>query len=178
MVRMRAMVVAGAVAFALMLAACSNGDGGGQTDGGGQAGGAGQATGGDAMSDGATVAVADGDLGPMLVDSQGRTLYMFLADQGSRSTCYEDCASNWPALTAEGRPSASDGIDASTLGTTERTDGSTQVTFEGHPLYRFSGDSSAGDANGEGIGGVWFVVSPHGTPIKASGGGAKAGGGY
>jgi predicted lipoprotein with Yx(FWY)xxD motif len=172
MVRMRTTAVLGAAVVALVLASCAN-DGG--QEGGGQAGG--QPTGEQAVSGGATVAVADGDLGPMLVDSQGRTLYLFLADTGSRSTCYDDCASNWPALVSDGRPGAGDGIDASMLGTTARTDGSTQVTFEGQPLYRFGGDSAAGDANGQGIGGVWYVVSPQGTPIKDSGSGGKAGGG-
>lgn len=102
---------------------------------------------------------------------------LFLADQGSQSTCYGDCASTWPALTSEALPTADDGIDASALGTTERSDESTRVTVDGHPLYRFSGNSAAGDVNGEGIGDVWFVVSPQGTPIKASGAGGNSGGG-
>jgi predicted lipoprotein with Yx(FWY)xxD motif len=171
MVRMRATSVIGAAVVVLALTACSNGNDGQQAAGGGQA------TGGAPESAGATVAIADGDLGRMLVDAQGRTLYLFLADQGSKSTCYGDCASTWPALTSEGGPTADDGIDASMLGTTERSDGSTQVTADGHPLYRFSGDSAAGDVNGQGIGDVWFVVSPQGTPLKASGGGMSGGGG-
>jgi predicted lipoprotein with Yx(FWY)xxD motif len=117
-----------------------------------------------------TVTVHEGDLGQMLVDSQGRTLYLFLSDSGSKSTCYSDCASNWPALTTDARPTAGDGVEASMLGTTTRTDGTTQVTFDGHPLYRFAGDTAAGDTNGEGIGDVWYAVAPDGTPIKKSGG--------
>jgi predicted lipoprotein with Yx(FWY)xxD motif len=175
MVRMRMTMVLGAVLFALVLASCSNGStndsSGGQAAGGGQATGAGA---GDAMSGsgGATVAVADGDLGKMLVDADGRTLYLFLADTGSTSTCAGDCASTWPALTVTGKPTAADGVDAAMLGTSKRPDGGEQVTFDGHPLYTFSGDSAAGDTNGEGIGGVWYVVSPDGTPIKQAGGGS------
>lgn len=151
--------------LALGLAACSNG-------GGTNAGAGGK--GGSPADQQATVAVASGDLGQMLVDSQGRTLYMFLADTGDQSTCYGDCASTWPALTAGGQPTATDGVQSSMLGTTQRTDGSTQVTFDGHPLYHYASDGAPGDTNGEGIGGIWFVVSPNGTPIKDSG----SGGGY
>lgn len=171
MVRMR--IVLGAALVALVLAACSNGGSNGSS--GGQAAGGGQATGaqgGGQAAGGATVAVADGSLGKMLVDGQGRTLYLFLADESSSSTCAGDCASTWPALTVTGSPTAGDGVQASMLGTTPRQDGGTQVTFDGHPLYTFSGDSAAGDTNGEGIGGVWYVVSPTGTPIKSSGGGS------
>jgi predicted lipoprotein with Yx(FWY)xxD motif len=167
MVDVRMRIMLGAAVFALVLAACSNGGSGGQTEGGGQPA---QGDGGATGSGGATVAVANGDLGQMLVDSQGRTLYLFLSDKGSTSTCEADCASTWPALTVTGQPTAGDGVDAATLGTTTRPDGGTQVTIDGHPLYMFSGDAAAGDTNGQGIGGVWFVVSPDGAPIKGSAG--------
>jgi predicted lipoprotein with Yx(FWY)xxD motif len=115
----------------------------------------------------ATVAVASSELGDILVDGEGRTLYMFGNDSGGDSSCYDACAQTWPALTTEGDASAGDGADASLLGTTERTDGSTQVTYNEHPLYRFASDQAPGDTNGQGVGDVWFVVSPAGEPIPA-----------
>ena len=114
----------------------------------------------------ATVAVEDSDLGQIVVDSEGRTLYVFLADTGSESTCYDECEDSWPPLTVEGDPAAGEGIDASLLGTTEREDGSVQLTLDGHPLYHFAADETADDVNGQGIGDVWFVVSPDGEAIQ------------
>ena len=113
----------------------------------------------------ATVAVVDSDLEQIVVDAEGRTLYVFLADTGSDSTCYDDCEGSWPPLTVEGEPIAGDGIDASMLGTTEREDGSVQVTLDGHPLYHFAADETPGDMNGQGVGDVWYVVSPEGEAI-------------
>lgn len=112
-----------------------------------------------------TIEAADSDLGQIVTDDEGRTLYVFLADTGTESTCYDDCEASWPPLTVDGEATA-EGIDASLLGTTERTDGSTQVTLDGHPLYYFASDSAAGDTNGQGVGDVWFVVSPDGAPIQ------------
>ena len=115
----------------------------------------------------ATVAVEDSDLGQIVVDAEGKTLYVFLADEGSDSTCYDDCEAAWPPLTVDGDPAAGEGIDAALLGTTEREDGSTQVTLDGHPLYYFASDETADDTNGQGVGDVWFVVSPEGEAIQA-----------
>jgi predicted lipoprotein with Yx(FWY)xxD motif len=114
----------------------------------------------------ATVEVEASDLGDIVVDAGGRTLYVFLADEGSESTCYEDCEAAWPPLTVEGEPVAGEGIDASLLGTSERTDGSAQVTLDGHPLYYFAQDATPDDVNGQGVGDVWYVVSPAGAPIQ------------
>ena len=114
----------------------------------------------------ATVAVEDSDLGQIVVDAEGKTLYVFLADEGSDSTCYDDCESAWPPLTVDGDPAAGEGIDAALLGTSERTDGSTQVTLDGHPLYYFASDETADDTEGQGVGDVWFVVSPEGEAIQ------------
>ena len=116
----------------------------------------------------ATVAVADSDLGSILVDAEGRTLYVFSNDTGSESTCYDDCASNWPALEADGEPTAGEGIDEGLLATTERTDDTIQVTYNGHPLYHFAGDEAPGDTNGQNVGDVWFVVSPEGEALTAA----------
>ena len=114
----------------------------------------------------ATVAVEDSDLGQIVVDAEGNTLYVFLADTGSDSTCYDDCEDSWPPVTVDGDPVAGEGIDASVLGTTEREDGTTQVTIDGHPLYLFAGDETADDTNGQGVGDVWYVVSPEGEAIQ------------
>jgi predicted lipoprotein with Yx(FWY)xxD motif len=109
----------------------------------------------------------DSALGTILVDANGNTLYMFMPDTDGTSTCYDDCAASWPALIVKGELKAGgDGLDESLLGTTERDDGKMQVTYNGHPLYHFSGDAAAGDTNGQGIGDVWFVVSPAGDPIQ------------
>jgi len=107
---------------------------------------------------------ADSDFGEIVVDAEGRTLYLFDPDEGGKSTCYDDCEASWPPLLVDGSPSG-DGVDASLLGTTERKDGSTQVTLDGWPLYYFAGDAAPGDTNGQGVGEVWHVVAPDGTAI-------------
>lgn len=174
--RARGVMVASVVA-GLALVACSNGGSGSGSGGNGGAAGNGGGSAG-ASGGSATVAVTKGSLGQMLVDQQGRTLYLRLSDTSDKSTCYSGCASTWPALTVSGMPNAGAGVQAAMLGTTSRTDGSTQVTFAGHPLYVYAGDSSAGQTNGEGLDDVWYVVSPKGTPIKHAGGGGGGGGRY
>jgi predicted lipoprotein with Yx(FWY)xxD motif len=111
-----------------------------------------------------TVAIADTSLGPVLVDGEGLTLYLFTPDTGTESTCYDACASAWPAL--EGPATAGDGIDAGELATTTRTDGSVQVTYFGHPLYHYAGDGAPGDVSGQNVGGNWFVVDASGAAVK------------
>lgn len=126
----------------------------------------------------ATVAVAHTSLGDILVDPSGRTLYLFEKDKGGRSACTGACATSWPPLTVSGAPTAGPGVAAAKLGTTMRQDGKRQVTYAGHPLYRFSGDTKPGDTKGEGIdgfGGEWYAVSPQGAAVEekpSSGGGA------
>lgn len=118
----------------------------------------------------ATVQVAETDLGAILVDADGRTLYLFEADTDDSSTCYDDCAATWPAVIAD-QPTAGEGVDDSLLGTNERNDGEVQVTYAGHPLYVYSGDSAPGDTNGQGIGDVWYVVDAKGKAVTDAGGG-------
>jgi predicted lipoprotein with Yx(FWY)xxD motif len=126
----------------------------------------------------ATVGVANSSLGKILVDSQGRTIYLFQQDTGTKSTCSGACATNWPPVRVSGKPTAGSGVNTSMLGTTPRSDGKPQVTYNGHPLYLFEGDSSAGDTSGQGVdafGAAWYVVSPSGDAITtqaASGGGS------
>jgi predicted lipoprotein with Yx(FWY)xxD motif len=169
----RVSLVVGSVA--LLLAAC----GGGAQEG--------SQGGGESQSEGAapTVEVASADVGDIVVDSEGMSLYMFMPDQESgEPTCYDDCAQTWPALEPDGEPAAGDGLDQSLLGTVERTDGTTQVTYNDLPLYFYAGDEAAGDTNGQGIGDVWWLLSPGGEPIEngqtgaGGGGGGGGGGGY
>jgi predicted lipoprotein with Yx(FWY)xxD motif len=116
-----------------------------------------------------TVRVSNTRLGKILVNSRGRTLYLFKKDSGTKSACFGACATAWPPLRAGGKPTVGRGAKASLLGTTRRSDGKPQVTYNGHPLYTFIMDTKAGDTNGEGItafGGRWFVVSPAGKQIS------------
>jgi predicted lipoprotein with Yx(FWY)xxD motif len=117
----------------------------------------------------ATVSVAtNAKLGQILVDGNGRTLYLFEADKGPSSTCYGGCATYWPPLLTGGAPIAGTGVNASMLGTTKRTDGTTEVTFNGHPLYYVVTDHNPGDASGQAVnnfGAAWYVVGTDGNKI-------------
>lgn len=109
-------------------------------------------------------------LGTVLVDSGGLTVYEFAKDTGSTSSCYSACAQNWPPVVAEGKPSG-EGETASHLGTTKRKDGSVQVTYAGHPLYTYAGDSSPGEANGNGLtffGGKWSAMDESGEAVSGT----------
>jgi predicted lipoprotein with Yx(FWY)xxD motif len=126
----------------------------------------------------ATVKTAKTSLGTVLVDQSGRTLYFFGKDTGTQSACTGACATAWPPDTAQGTPTAGSGVDASMLGTAQQMDGTTQVTYNGHPVYTFSKDTKAGDVNGEGInafGGVWYAAGPSGDPVLASSSGSGSG---
>ncbi len=116
-----------------------------------------------------TVALGTSKLGPILVDSQGRSLYLFEADTAGKSTCTSaGCVAEWPPLIAGGTPKAGGGLAANQLGTTTRADGQEQVTYGGHPLYHFAGDSTPGITAGQGLndnGGLWYVVRTDGTPV-------------
>ncbi|MGE5226451.1 MAG: hypothetical protein ACM3OO_06200 [Planctomycetaceae bacterium] len=114
-----------------------------------------------------TVDVATSPLGKVLVDQAGKTLYLFEQDTGTASTCYGDCAGNWPALTVSGKPTEGPGVHG-TLGTSARKDGAMQLTLDGHPLYTFAGDQP-GDLNGEGLFNLWYAVSPDGKALMPSG---------
>jgi predicted lipoprotein with Yx(FWY)xxD motif len=132
------------------------------------------ATGGVPVTGGATVNVSESaDHGSILVDGNGMSLYVFMADtqNGGTSACGDDdgCAEEWPPLVSDGDPVAGEGVDASLLGTITRDDGTTQVTYNGWPLYLFEEDTAAGDTNGQGIdefGGLWYLVSPTGEAIQ------------
>ncbi len=116
-----------------------------------------------------TVATADSPLGTILVDANGRTVYLFEKDSGPKSTCTGACAQEWHPVTTSGKPTAGDGLAASMVGTTTRSDGTTQVIYNGHPLYRYVGDNSPGDTAGQNLdvfGARWLVVSPAGDKVE------------
>jgi predicted lipoprotein with Yx(FWY)xxD motif len=129
----------------------------------------------------ATVGVASTGAGKVLVDAQGRTLYLFAKDKGTTSTCSGACAAGWPPLRASAKPVAGNGANGSLLSTTPRSDGKPQVTYAGHPLYRYVGDSKAGDVNGQGVdafGARWFAVTASGSQVSGSASGSGGGNGY
>ena len=117
-----------------------------------------------------TVTVADTDLGQIVADSAGMSLYIFLPDNAGAPTCAADCAQAWPPFTAAdgGEAAAGEGIDAAMLGTATHPEAGTQVTFNGWPLYYFAGDSAPGDTTGNGQGDVWYVLDPAGNPIDSA----------
>jgi predicted lipoprotein with Yx(FWY)xxD motif len=110
-----------------------------------------------------TVATADTDLGTILVDGDGLTLYLFMPDAQGASMCLDSCAATWPPLA--GPATAGDGVDEALLSTADRPDGSAQVTYNSWPLYHFASDAAAGDTNGQGVGDIWYVVDASGNAI-------------
>src|SRR5512140_2627018 len=109
-----------------------------------------------------------GALGSFLVDSKGMTLYMFKNDTTNTSNCSGTCANNWPPLLTNGAPTAGTGVNASLLGTITRSDGGTQVTYNGMPLYFFIADKAAGDTKGQAVKNVWYVVDASGNPVMTA----------
>jgi predicted lipoprotein with Yx(FWY)xxD motif len=132
-----------------------------------------------AQPDAAIVKVANSDLGAILTDAGGRTLYAFTKDgKGTgRSACAGECIATWPAVTASGTPLAGAGANATLLATIQRDDGTTQVSYNGWPLYLFGGDGQPGQTLGQGLNGVWFVVSPQGKLVRGAAEAGSAGGG-
>jgi predicted lipoprotein with Yx(FWY)xxD motif len=118
---------------------------------------------------GVSIALADSSLGKIIVDGEGKTLYLFTPDEAGTPTCYDDCATAWPALTADvaATVTAGAGLDASKVSVVDRTDGSKQVKYGTWPLYYFANDAAAGDVNGQGVADKWYVVGADGEPIKS-----------
>ncbi|PSL08513.1 putative lipoprotein with Yx(FWY)xxD motif [Haloactinopolyspora alba] len=110
------------------------------------------------------VELADTPLGEILVDGDGRTLYLFTPDTPEGSPCDAECLANWPPL--EGDVEAGEGVDAELLGTFERDDGTVQASYADWPLYYFAGDEASGDLNGQGVNDVWYVVDAEGNPVE------------
>jgi predicted lipoprotein with Yx(FWY)xxD motif len=145
----------------------SNGSGSGGSGSGGYGSG-GAAPTSNPPSGVATIAATSSKLGMILVDGSGRTLYLFEKDQSDQSACSGACAAAWPVDQTSGTPKAGSGVTASLLGTIRRGDGTTQVTYDHHPLYYYSGDSGAGQQNGQGVdafGAAWYVLTPAGKAV-------------
>src|SRR5439155_20400616 len=155
--------------LALVAAGCGGGGGSGASS-----------SGGGGMKSSGSVAVRSSDLGNILVDGSGRTVYLFEKDRGTRSECSGACAKAWPPVTVSGRPTGGGGASAKLLGTTKRSDGAVQVTYAGHPVYRFSGDSRPGDVKGQGskaFGAEWYVLDATGRKVEKKSK-PSSGGGY
>ena len=119
-----------------------------------------------------TVSSATSKLGRILVDSRGRTLYLFEKDKRGHSACAGACATYWPPLLTRRKPTAARAAKQALLGTTRRADGTTQVTYAGHPLYRFLQDTKPGQTSGQDLhdfGAGWYVLAPAGTKIESDG---------
>ena len=145
---------------------------------------------------GFTVGIATTPLGKIVVDARGRSLYLFEADHKGKSACYGACAQAWPPVLVSGKPKAGPGARAALLGVLHRSDGKSQVTYKGHPLYRFFKDTKRGQVKGQGLdfyGGEWYVLTPAGKKLEhaagsddstssgtndSGGGGTTTGGGY
>ena len=114
-----------------------------------------------------TLQVVQNDkLGKFIADGDGRTLYLFTKDSPNTSNCYDKCEQSWPPVVPAGQPTLMDGVSTASISTTVRKDGSTQLTYNGWPLYYFAKDQAAGDVNGQAVGKVWWVVSGEGNPIR------------
>jgi len=132
---------------------------------------------GNARQSSATISLRSTSLGSILVDSKGRTLYLFMKDRRGKSSCGGMCATYWPPLVTKGRPTVGSGLKASLVGTSRRSNGAMQVTYNKHPLYMFVQDAKPGQTKGQGLsffGGRWFAVSAKGTAVvKAAGSGGS-----
>lgn len=173
--------VGGAAAVAVLAAACASGSSstgaGGSTATGAPAGGASSSG---ASASGMVIKTASSSGGTILTDGQGRAVYLWSKDSNGTSACSGACAGAWPPVTPSGTVTASGSAKASDLGTITRSDGTKQVTYNGHALYYFSGDSGSGTASGQGsdsFGAKWWLVSPAGSDVTASVSSFTAGGG-
>ncbi|HSP38763.1 MAG TPA: hypothetical protein VLR26_13525 [Frankiaceae bacterium] len=164
---------AGLGAAALLAAACGSSSSGTSSGSGGAGGGGGfgaaaAANSAAPVAQPAAIAAHATSLGDVLAGPSGRSVYLFEKDVGSTSSCSGACAAAWPPVTTGGMPTAAGAVQKNLLGTTQRGDGTTQVTYAGHPLYYFVGDRSAADVRGEGLknfGAGWYVLSPAGQKI-------------
>jgi predicted lipoprotein with Yx(FWY)xxD motif len=170
-------VVVLALISLLAIAGCGSSDNSGSGSGGAYGGGgetaeatATKPTSAESGSSAAVVSASTaGDLGRVIVDSQGMTLYDFHKDKGTTSSCYGACAGVWPPVLTEGAPQAGEGASASMLGTTKRKDGTAQVTYAGHPLYTYTADKKPGEANGNDIdsfGAEWYALQGSGKEAE------------
>jgi predicted lipoprotein with Yx(FWY)xxD motif len=155
----------------LLLVACGSSTTGSGSGSGGQNSTEAPAGGGtpSTSSGPAVVMTKTGSAGTYLTDGSGKSLYLFAADTGGKSVCNGACAAAWPPLTTTGTPTAGSGATASMISTTTRSDGKTQVVYNGHPLYYYAADTAAGQTTGQGLnqfGGLWWLVTPAGAAIQ------------
>lgn len=117
-----------------------------------------------------TIALAQKDpLGKFLADANGRTLYLLTKDAPNTSNCYDKCAQSWPPIVSSAAPALKEGLNSALVGSTKRTDGTSQLTYNGWPLYYYAKDQQPGDVSGQAVGKVWWVISAEGNPVKPSG---------
>jgi predicted lipoprotein with Yx(FWY)xxD motif len=171
------------LAAALLAAACSSSSSGTQAGGGASASSspAAAASGSAAGSSSASTVIktSAGSTGAFLTDSSGRAVYLWVKDGKNMSACTGSCAGAWPPVTATGMVTASGSAMAADLGTIARSDGTKQVTYDGHPLYYFVGDTGAGQTNGQGsdsFGAKWWLIAPSGAQITSADAAAANGG--
>ncbi|MCA1983226.1 COG4315 family predicted lipoprotein [Nocardioides nematodiphilus] len=164
-----------AMAAVAVLAAC------GSTSNNATAGGGGAtASGSSGDGEAETIGTASGGYGTYLTADDGRAVYLWMADKGSTSSCSGACATVWPPVLTDGAPKATQSAVAADLGTTTRSDGKTQVTYQGHPLYYFASDTKAGQTSGQGsdgFGAKWWLLTPAGAAITSDAGGSSPAGG-
>ena len=164
--RSRSMALAGvAGAGLLLISAC--GSGGSSSSSSSTS----PSSSGSSSSTSGTVALASTSVGKVLVDPSGMTLYAFANDTPGHTTCTGSCAVYWPPVPGSDMPHGSVAAVTAKFGTTTRSDGSSQLTVDGYPMYTYAGDSAPGQANGQGknlSGGLWWVVGPDGSWVKTT----------
>jgi predicted lipoprotein with Yx(FWY)xxD motif len=162
--------VGGALSAAVVVAACSSGASSSAAAPAASPAGGSSSSAGASSSGGTVITTAKSSAGTVLANSSGRAVYLWVKDTGDMSNCNGACAGAWPPVTTTGTATASGGATASEIGTITRSDGTKQVTYDGHPLYYFSGDSGPGTASGQGsdaFGAKWWLVTPTGSDVTA-----------
>lgn len=160
-----------ALAAALALGACSSGGGSGGASANPAVPTSAASPAAADSATGTTIATHVGTDGTYLSDTSGRAVYLWMGDTSDSSNCSGACAAAWPPVTTKGAAQASGSAQAADLGTTKRSDGALQVTYDGHPLYYYAGDTGAGAANGQGnsaFGATWWLVAPSGSAITSA----------
>jgi predicted lipoprotein with Yx(FWY)xxD motif len=162
--------VGGALSAAVVVAACSSGASSSAAAPAASPAGGSSSSAGASSSGGTVITTAKSSGGTVLASSSGRAVYLWAKDTGDMSNCNGACAGAWPPVTTTSTATASGGAVASDIGTITRSDGTKQVTYDGHPLYYFSGDSGPGAASGQGsdaFGAKWWLVAPTGSDVTA-----------
>lgn len=170
----RARLAAGAgsaFGVTLLVAACSTGSSGTAAAGSSSPAGASSSSAAAGGSGSTVITTVSSSAGTFLANSSGHAVYLWTKDSSGMSACSGACAGAWPPVTTTGTVTASGGAKSSDLGTITRSDGTKQVTYDGHPLYFFSGDSGPGTASGQGndgFGAKWWLVSPSGSDVTSA----------